>query len=330
MQDSPPDRTLANQKMLDHYHRVNSCGSFAVLIQHPTPIGHCTVQYRTRCGSRFCDVCSRIKAKEWQTKLIGSFLQKRCVMITLTFDESAPDPFFNPRYYSDAWDKFLKRLRRKYPSLCFARMVELTKAGRPHFHVLVDRYIPQDYVSKAFEDCGGGKIAWCNLVDAGRATWYITKYVTKSFDCNSRGPYFFFMSRMRSVSASRGLFYTIPRKPGAYFIAFGTWEEVQRDLFAESKEHGILSNKILIDDPHSPPFVWVPDPKVIEPLLEPRMSFPLCFEHLKAWSLDLSMLPIASCLYVYLPPGFTPLESAQLRLGLLPKNLTLPLSPASF
>lgn len=313
-----PDYPAATQKLMDHYHRVNQCGTFAVIIKQPTLFGPCFVQYRTRCGSRFCTVCSQIKMEEWQHKIIGSFSNKKTVMMTLTFDDSAPDPFFNPGYYSRAWDTFLKRLRRRYPKLAFARMVEITGAGRPHFHVLINQYIPQKYVSWAFEKCGGGKIAYLQFVDPGRSAKYITKYVTKSLNPDSRGPFFFFLSRMRSVSISHGLFYKIPRRPGCSFISHGTWEECQKEMLDHSKNYMPLCNKILIDDPRAPPFVWVPDPKIIEPLLEPRMSFPLTYRHLKLWSLDLSMLPTPGSIFVYTPPGFSLVESQNLRLGILP------------
>lgn len=324
MQHDSPDYNKATTRLLDHYHRVNTCGTFAVVIRHPTPLGPVHVQYKARCGSRFCSVCSDIKSTEWQHKIIGSFAHKKCVMITLTFADSSPDPFLEPAYYSRAWDNFLKRLRRRYPSLCFARMVEITKAGMPHFHILVDRYIPQKYISWAFEKCGGGKVAWCSFVDPGRSAKYITKYVTKSLDPDSRGPYFFFLSRMRSVSTSNGLFYTIPRRPGSSFISHGTAEECAKYLQEEARSYGLLVNKILIDDPRSPPFVWLPDPTLIEPLLEPRMSFPLTYAHIRAWQLDLSMLPLSTNHFVYTPPGFTPLESHHLSLGILPEELSLP------
>lgn len=323
MQTDLPDYTDAFNKITDHYHRVSQCGTFGVIIRHPTPLGTCYVQYRTRCGSRFCTYCCSIKAHEWRRKLIGSFANKKCIMITLTFDDQAPDPFARPDYYSLAWDTFLKRLRRRYPALCFARMVEMTREGRPHFHILVDRYIPQKYVSWAFDKCGGGRVVWCQFVDPGRSAKYITKYITKSLDPETRGPYFFFLSRMRTISTSRGLFYTIPRRPGASFLCHGTLEQCLKDLKDWSKNHGLLTNKILVDDPRAPPFMWVPDPKIIEPLLEPRMSFPLTYAHLKAWSLDLSMLPVSPNIFVYTPPGFTPLDEQQLCLGLLPEKLSL-------
>jgi len=319
-----PDFPAATSTLLNHYHRVIQCGQFAVIIRQPTPLGTCYVQYRTRCGSRFCSACSSQKSTEWQRKIIGSFAQKKCIMITLTFDDRAPDPFIDPAYYSRVWDTFVKRLRRKYPALCYARIVELTRKGRPHFHVLVDRYIPQRYVSWAFSNCGGGTIAYCQYVDPGRSAKYVTKYVTKSLDPHSRGPYFFFVSRMRSISMSRGLFYTIPRIPGATFIVAGTQKECQKELQVIANNCGLLTNKVLIDDPQSPPFVWVPDPKIIEPLLMPRMSYPLTYNHLKFWALDLSMLPAPDTIFVYTPPGLLPSESRQLSLGLLPRKYSLP------
>lgn len=239
-------------------------------------------------------------------------------MVTLTFDSSAPDPLVSPEYYSKAWDTFLKRLRRRYPHLRFARIVELTGSGRPHFHVLVNHYLPQKYVSWAFSECGGGKVADCRYIQPGRAARYVTKYITKTFDPDGASSRFFFLSKMRSVSTSRGLYYSVPRVKQLSLYCMENLESCDEELWKIANNCGLMVNKILIDDPRAPPFVWVPDAGKIDPLLEPRMSFPLTHEHLMIWALDLSNLPDPEHTFIDLPDGLSLDQVNKLQTSLFP------------
>lgn len=274
-----------------HETRVQNCGRYAVIVQQSTPVGTCYVRYIARCGSRFCWDCSQIKARSWQKKIIASFKNSHCIMVTLTFPSSAPDPVLSPLYYSRAWEHFLKRLRRRYPDLRFARIVELTANGRPHFHVLIDQYVPQKYVSWAFAHCGGGSIADCRYIQPGRAARYVTKYITKTYDPEGAAARFFFISRMRSISTSRGLYYSIPRVRAMSLIEKGHLDAIDYYMTAIANAHTLLFNSVLVDDPRAPPFVWIPDDGKINPKYSPKLSFALTYRHLQAWALDLDNLP---------------------------------------
>lgn len=46
-------------------------------------------------------------------------------------------------------------------------------------HILVDRYIPQAWISEAWQAVGGGKIVFITQVDIHRVGVYLSKYLTK-------------------------------------------------------------------------------------------------------------------------------------------------------
>lgn len=171
------------------------------------------IRARWRCGSRFCPTCSRRRRQEILQKLKYFSTVKHCVKLELTFPASSPDPEQEPEFYSHAWDIFLKRTRRIYGKFNFMRFVELTKAGVPHYHIILDRYIDKEFITRTFPECGGGQINWIRRVDQGRAFLYVTKYISKeAAAADDRHALFFFFSGMRQYSASRGLFIVATRK----------------------------------------------------------------------------------------------------------------------
>lgn len=65
--------------------------------------------------------------------------------------------------------------------MSYISVLEFHKSGRPHLHVLVDRYLPQRWISKSWEALGGGRIVHIERVaDPGRVGLYLSKYLTKS------------------------------------------------------------------------------------------------------------------------------------------------------
>ena len=243
--------------------------------------------------------------------------------MTLTFNNQAPDPLVDPKYYSLAWNTFLKRLRRKYPTLKFARIVELTQSGRPHFHVLIDRYIPQRYVSWAFAQCGGGKIADCRLVDPGRAGQYITKYVTKTFDPDSGQPYFFFITRMRSISTSRNLYYIVPHFGRSTMCISGLTESCTEYMKHQMRFAFKNVEYYFNDNGRDPPLLFFPRDRFTAPEYDPYIEPLLTLRQLQIWSLDLRELPDPSQVYIHFPPAIPPAYLPELRSGSMPENLLL-------
>jgi len=85
---------------------------------------------------------------------------------------------------SNAWRTVVKRLRRQHPSepVEYLAIVEQTKAGEPHLHILLrSPFIPQPWLSAAM-----GELIHAPIVDirrirkAAEVIRYVAKYVTKA------------------------------------------------------------------------------------------------------------------------------------------------------
>jgi hypothetical protein len=145
--------------------------------------------------------------------------RRGCVKMELTFGPEAPDPFVDFRYYTHAFDVFLKRLKRVHPKIKYFRMVEIKEGKPPHFHIILDRFVSHEWVTENFPECGGGKINWEKWIDSQHVFSYITKYITKATSTADYANYFFYISGMRQLSYSRGLFYIVPRNHSYYVVS---------------------------------------------------------------------------------------------------------------
>lgn len=72
----------------------------------------------------------------------------------------------------------LKRRLGKSPE--FIAVLELHRSGVPHLHVLVGAYLPQDWLSAAWQAVGGGRIVDIRFVDVHKISAYLSKYFTKN------------------------------------------------------------------------------------------------------------------------------------------------------
>jgi len=83
------------------------------------------------------------------------------------------------RYIRDLWRMMRVLLSRKFgESLPFIAVLEFTKNGVAHLHVLFGRYIPQEWLSEAWQSIGGGKIVDIRFVDVHRVSAYLSVYLT--------------------------------------------------------------------------------------------------------------------------------------------------------
>jgi hypothetical protein len=69
-------------------------------------------------------------------------------------------------------------LARRYgKSLPFVGVLEFQKSGLAHLHVLLGVYIPQQWLSEAWQSIGGGEIVDIRYVDIHRVTAYLARYL---------------------------------------------------------------------------------------------------------------------------------------------------------
>lgn len=113
---------------------------------------------------------------------------KRVFLWTFTFVDAIP-----PKIATKTWDRFLKRLLRRYPDLGGVRVYELHPGWREgqegrshgiHVHVITDQYLD---VTRVRETAIGlfGRIHVVEAKDLSepeRLAGYLAKYVTKAFD----------------------------------------------------------------------------------------------------------------------------------------------------
>lgn len=83
-----------------------------------------------------------------------------------------------------AWSILWRRLRRLHPNarLGYAKIVELTKQGTPHLHILVESpFLAQRWLSQQWRELTGSYIVDIRKVKSRRAlTGYLTAYLTKA------------------------------------------------------------------------------------------------------------------------------------------------------
>ena len=198
--------------------------------------------FRHRCKSYDCSVCGPRKLRRARRR-IGEIAHEKQLtrLATLTLDPSKiPAGRDRIAYLRETWRKMrvsLKRRLGKSPE--FIAVLELHRSGVPHLHVLVGAYLPQDWLSTAWQAVGGGRIVHIEFVDVHRVSAYLSKYFTK--DSLSEIP-----SGVRRFSCSKGiaLWERTAKNPGwflskvsidelrdwAKFAAEEQWQEVDGAL----------------------------------------------------------------------------------------------------
>jgi hypothetical protein len=81
---------------------------------------------------------------------------------------------------------FRTYLKRKYGECpAYICVLEYTQSGRPHLHVLLDRYIPQAWISTVWSILGGGRVVDIRRVTIKNVSRYLSKYLTKDMLCSA-------------------------------------------------------------------------------------------------------------------------------------------------
>lgn len=137
---------------------------------------------RVNCSGWTCSYCGPRKAK-LAKRAIRSWAEELhlCYFLTLTLDPSKLGEVEDDiRHLRRVFDKFRVYLRRKFDeSPRYICVVEFTKAGIPHLHVLIDRYIEQRWISRTWDRLGGGRIVWIKRAPIRNISRYLAKYLTQ-------------------------------------------------------------------------------------------------------------------------------------------------------
>jgi hypothetical protein len=184
----PPELTLGEaSREPDYYRRPvgrgKYCGRMSIIGADPDT--GAKKYRRINCGSWVCSYCGPRKARTARARIraVADELGLR-YFLTLTLDPKKLDAesqrYIVP-YLRLCFNKFREYLKRKF-GVCpaYICILEFTKAGVPHLHVLMDRYVEQQWISKVWSRLGGGQIVFIRQVTVIKVARYLSKYLTKN------------------------------------------------------------------------------------------------------------------------------------------------------
>jgi hypothetical protein len=179
------------------------CGTSNVVVKHNTEDGLRYSVIRKRCHSWLCPKCARKLYRRWLVSIESYFEGRRVRFLTLTSPPSlsVTDSYVN---LPQAWNRLRSAIIRKYGQFRYVRVVEVQPGTqRAHFHVLLDVFISQSWLSSVVERSGFGKIFDIRLAEKNGLKYYLAKYLGKPMPMG-QGAEAMFIARSRRVSGARG------------------------------------------------------------------------------------------------------------------------------
>lgn len=103
---------------------------------------------RLRCGMWTCEYCAEKNRSIWRARIINHIVQnseKEWSWFTLTAHSKARGAFRSITNLRRAWDKLIKRMKRKYGEFDYVRIFEQHKDGSYHIHCICSIYFDDIY-----------------------------------------------------------------------------------------------------------------------------------------------------------------------------------------
>lgn len=140
-----------------------------------------------RCGQWACYCCGYHMRQNLVEEIQRVTAERPEIrrMLTLTLDPAkAPDnDDAKHRYLTERWNALRTELNDRYGDISYIWVREdgeKSDSPHPHMHILIDRYIPQDWLSRRFAALGGGEVVDIRYLDrVEKAAHYVGKYLTK-------------------------------------------------------------------------------------------------------------------------------------------------------
>ena len=195
----------------------SKCGSYTLVGPakgQPWKLAHS----RLFCKSLRCPYCRKPKLKNLRARIaqLAHQLQLRR-FVTLTLD---PKRLTNrkdtDRYIRKCWRKMRVSLERRFgKTVQFIRVLEFHKSGVAHLHLLVGVYIPQAWLSQAWQSIGGGEVVDICYVDVHRVAGYLATYLAGEKIEHTLD---WLPPRARIFTTSRGIRLTEKKKSEGWWI----------------------------------------------------------------------------------------------------------------
>jgi len=135
--------------------------------------------YFLPCNSWSCPECAKRKARR-VAKTTKKGLEGECIrFVTLTMRPSK-NLSESARNIKEAWNRLRLAITRRFGTFKYVWTIEGHKAtGMPHLHILLNKYIPQKWLSRSAYRAGFGYVADIRKVKSVDAFDYVVKYLGK-------------------------------------------------------------------------------------------------------------------------------------------------------
>lgn len=180
-------------------YRLSRCGKLS-LRGLPPDIPTLAKFVGVTCKCWNCPRCGHRKANRYR-KAIGQLAEahRLSILLTLTLDPKKLNGEDSTRYINRLFRHFRTYLKRKlHRAPTYIRILEHQKNGNAHVHILLNGYVPQEWISNAWASLGGGQIVDIRRVTMRSVSHYLSKYLTKQMLLSAP-------KRSRRVTTSRGL-----------------------------------------------------------------------------------------------------------------------------
>ncbi len=151
------------------------------------------------CGKATCPRCQRRRRLRLVRRIQHVQWSGKVRLWTVTIDPKVLTQEEANRTMSRRWHVIHRSLLRLAPRLKYVRVLEYQQSGMPHYHFLVDVYLPWKEFQNLLTSHGLGEVLQFETVDAHRVGHYVAKYLGKGVSITQRcAP-----GRVRLVSGSR-------------------------------------------------------------------------------------------------------------------------------
>lgn len=143
--------------------------------------------YQPRCKTWGCEYCANLNRIAWLNKIRHGLQMYRdkgiddWSFLTITamgYCDTADKCLYA---WKKAWPKLSARIRRKFGTVCYVRVVELHKDGRLHWHMVISTEISKRWAKDNAYACGLGYMTDSRKVSSDEGlVFYISKYLSKS------------------------------------------------------------------------------------------------------------------------------------------------------
>lgn len=145
--------------------------------------------YQPPCKCWDCPTCARVNMYQWAARIGDGYSQYMLEgvdgwrFVTITSHPKLKSKRTTLWVWPKAWAKLSTRMRRAYDGIRYVLIPELHKDGRLHIHMIASGGMTTLWLKTNAPRCGLGYMNEAEIIsEVSRATWYVTKYLSKALD----------------------------------------------------------------------------------------------------------------------------------------------------